>query len=183
MAQKYTAISDKHRQFILEQKVYFVGTAMAQGHINVSPKGMDSLRVLDANRVLWLSVTGSGNESSAHVQNDSRMTVMFCSFTGPPMIMRLYGTALVIHKGDAAWPQLFSLFPPLPGARQIFDLKVDLLQTSCGMAVPLMDHVEDRSLLNDWAARRGDDGLRTYWEEKNQLSLDGIPTHIMAKSQ
>jgi hypothetical protein len=111
------------------------------------------------------------------------MTLMFCAFAGPPMILRLYGTASVIHKGDAAWPQLLGLFAPLPGARQVFDLSVDLVQTSCGMAVPLMGHVEDRSLLNDWAAKRGDEGLRAYWEEKNQLSLDGIATHIMTRSQ
>lgn len=108
------------------------------------------------------------------------MTVMFCSFEGPPQILRLYGTAKVVHNGEPEWSKLFSLFAPLPGARQIFDLTIDLVQISCGMAVPYFVYAGDRELLSDWAVKQGDEGLRKYWEERNQTSIDGIPTRIIA---
>lgn len=179
MAQRYRELSDTHIQFISKQKIFFVGTATADSRINISPKGMDSLRVLGPRRVVWLNVTGSGNETSAHVQHDPRMTVMFCAFDGPPLILRLYGTAKVVHPRDPEWRELCSLFPPLPGARQVFDVTIDLVQTSCGMAVPYLSYTGDRELLNEWAAKKGEEGLRQYREEKNQVSLDGIPTHIV----
>ncbi len=182
MAQRYPELSDTHIQFIGKQRIFFVGTATAESRVNVSPKGMDSLRVLSPRRVVWLNVTGSGNETSAHVQHHPRMTLMFCAFEGPPVILRLYGTATVVHQGDAEWRELVSLFPPLPGARQIFDVALDLVQTSCGMAVPYLSYTGDRELLNEWAAKKGEDGLRQYREEKNQFSLDDIPTNILKKS-
>ena len=181
MGQRFTELAESHIKFITAQKMFFVGTATADSRVNVSPKGMDSLRVLGNNRVAWLNVTGSGNETAAHVQQSPRMTLMFCAFEGPPLILRLYGTAKVVHKGDPEWNELFPLFKPLAGARQVFDVTLDLVQTSCGMAVPLYSHVEDRDALLDWATKRGDDGLKQYWQEKNQVSLDGIPTHILAK--
>lgn len=183
MGQQYYALNDKLTNFIAEQKIYFVGTAATQGKVNVSPKGMNSLRVLSPNRVLWLNVTGSGNETAAHLLNSSRMTLMFCAFEGNPMILRLYGTARAIHHGDAEWDALFGLFDPLPGARQIFDLHVELVQTSCGMAVPFFDYHEEREQLQDWAKKKGDAGIAQYWEEKNQLSLDGEPTLVVEKSR
>jgi hypothetical protein len=143
---------------------------------------MDSLRVLGNNRVAWLNVTGSGNETAAHVQQTPRMTLMFCAFDGQPLILRLYGTAKVFHQGDLEWNSLFSLFKPLPGARQIFELSIDLVQSSCGMAVPYFSYEGERELLSDWATKKGDEGLKQYWQEKNQISIDGIPTHIVAKS-
>ena len=182
MAQQYAEISDRLKQFILNQKIFFVGTATADGRVNVSPKGMDSLRVVNKNRVVWLNVTGSGNETAAHVQENSRMTIMFTAFEGKPMILRLYGTAKGVHKNDPEWDELFALFNPIPGARQVFDLNVDLVQTSCGMAVPYYDYVEDRDQLNDWAVKKGEDGLVYYWEEKNQRSFDGLPTNILEKN-
>lgn len=182
MGKHYEELSERLAQFITEQKVFFVATATADSRVNVSPKGMDSLRVLGRKRVVWLSVTGSGNETSAHVQHDPRMTIMFCAFEGAPLILRLYGTAKVIHPNDAGWNELFPLFEPLPGARQIFDLSIDLVQTSCGMAVPYYAYEGDRELLKDWAVRKGEAGLKQYWEEKNQFSLDGIPTHIGTKN-
>lgn len=182
MAQRYNALTEKHTHFIIEQKIYFVGTATSDSRVNISPKGMDSLKVLSSTRVAWLNVTGSGNETSAHVQINPRMTLMFCAFDGPPLFLRLYGTAKVIHKGDLEWNELFSHFKPLPGARQIFDMNIDLVQTSCGMAVPNLSFSGERDLLVDWAVKKGDDALRQYWEEKNQLSIDGIPTQIMDKS-
>lgn len=182
MAQRYPELSDTHIQFIAKQRIFFVGTATAESRVNVSPKGMDSLRVLSPTRVVWLNVTGSGNETSAHVQQDPRMTLLFCAFEGPPLILRLYGTATVVHQGDAEWRELVSLFPPLPGARQIFDLTLDLVQTSCGMAVPSLSYAGDRELLNEWADKKGEEGLQRYWKEKNQFSLDGLPTNIVKKS-
>lgn len=182
MGKHFEALSETHVQFISGQKIFFVGTATADSRVNVSPKGMDSLRVLGKNRVAWLNVTGSGNEASAHVQLSPRMTIMFCAFEGEPLILRLYGTAKVIHRRDAEWSALFPLFKPLAGARQIFDLSVDMVQTSCGMGVPYYSWQGDRDLLNDWAVKKGGDGLKKYWAEKNQFSIDEIPTNIVAKN-
>jgi len=182
MAQRSSEISEKLIQFIQDQKLFFVGTATADSRVNISPKGMESLRVMAKNRVVWLNVTGSGNETSAHVQENPRMTIMFAAFEGTPMILRLYGNARVIHKNDSEWDALYPLFEPLPGARQIFDLNVDLVQTSCGTAVPLMDYVDDRQLLKNWAHKKGEQGIQQYWQEKNQHSLDGRPTNIMSKN-
>lgn len=182
MGKQYTSLSEKLTEFISEQKIFFVGTATIDSRVNVSPKGMDSFRVLNNNRVIWLNVTGSGNETSAHIQLNPRMTIMFCAFDGPPLILRLYGTARVIHKKDNDWKELFSHFNPLSGARQIFDLSIELVQVSCGMAVPYYEHMGDRELLSDWAKKKGDGGLVEYWEEKNQSSIDNIPTNIIAKN-
>jgi hypothetical protein len=182
MGQRYTEISEKLAEFIAAQKIFFVGTATADSSVNVSPKGMDSLRVLGPQRVVWLNVTGSGNETAAHVQQNPRMTLMFCDFEGAPLILRLYGTAKVIHQKDAEWDELFALFDPLPGARQIFDMSVALVQTSCGMAVPYYTYVGERELLINWAVKKGPAGLVQYWQDKNQVSLDGIPTDIVARN-
>jgi len=182
MGQRYPELTDKHIEFIAQQKLFFVGTATADSRVNVSPKGMDSFRVLNGRRVVWLNLTGSGNETSAHVQQSPRMTLMFCAFEGAPLILRLYGTAKVIHRNDPEWDELYALFKPIPGARQLFDVTLDLVQTSCGMAVPNYAYAGDRELLSEWAVRKGDDGIRRYWEEKNQVSIDGIPTCILEKS-
>ena len=182
MGQQYSEISDKLKQFIEDQKMFFVGTATADSRVNISPKGMDSLKVVNSNRLVWLNVTGSGNETSAHIQEKNRMTIMFVAFEGKPMILRIYGKATVVHKNDSEWEELFSLFQPIPGARQIFDLTVDLVQTSCGMAVPFFDYVEERELLKNWATKKGEKGLKEYWQKMNQESLDGKPTNIMSKN-
>lgn len=182
MGQKYASLSERHQRFIAQQRMFFVGTADAQGRVSVSPKGMDSLRVLDTTRIAWLNVTGSGNETAAHVQRLPRMTLMFCAFDGDPMILRVYGRAEVVHRRDARWQALRTLFPPLPGSRQIFLLHIDLVQTSCGMAVPLYQYQGDRDLLIKWAEKKGESGLRDYWAEKNQRSLDGVETHIVEKN-
>ena len=161
--------------------MFFVGTAAADGRVNVSPKGMDSLRVLGENRVVWLNLTGSGNETAGHLLENDRMTLMFCAFEGSPMILRLYGRATVVHPRDPEWRKLFPLFPPIPGARQIFDMHVDLVQTSCGNAVPLFDFNEQRDILEQWAERKGEEGLQDFWETRNQVSIDGKPTRILAQ--
>lgn len=183
MAQMYEELSERHSAFINAQHMYFVGTATADSRINVSPKGMDSLRIINPKRVAWLNVTGSGNETSAHVQADARMTVMFCAFEGAPLILRLYGKARVVHPGDADWNTLYALFKPLPGARQIFDLAIDHVQTSCGMGVPLYDYKNQRGQLEPWAEKKGDAGLHDYWALKNQTSIDGLPTHIVDRNR
>lgn len=182
MGQQFTELSQSHIQFIAEQKMFFVGTATETSRVNISPKGMDSFVVLGNNRIAWLNATGSGNETSAHIQNHPRMTVMFCAFEGQPLILRLYGKARVIHRADPEWGELISAFKPLLGARQIFDLAIDLVQSSCGMAVPYFDYVGERDLLNDWARAKGEEGIRQYWALKNQVSIDAIPSNIVAKS-
>ncbi|QEY18398.1 pyridoxamine 5'-phosphate oxidase family protein [Cellvibrio sp. KY-GH-1] len=181
MGKQYTEITEPLKEFIARQKIFFVGTATDSSRVNISPKGMDSLRVLDANRVIWLNVTGSGNETAAHLQTHPRMTVMFAAFEGAPMILRLYGSAKAIHQSDVQWRELYGNFPPNPGARQIFELQVDLVQTSCGMAVPFFDYVEEREQLNQWAVKKGDEGIREYWRDRNQVSLDGVSTGMADK--
>ncbi len=178
MAKKLPSITPALQEFIEKQAIFFVGTAMSEGHVNVSPKGMDSLRILDANRVVWLNVTGSGNETAAHLLESNRMTIMFCAFEGNPLILRLYGTAKTYHERDEEFATLLPLFPKYGGARQIFDLDIELVQTSCGMAVPFMDYNSERESLNNWAEKAGKDGIKKYWAEKNTLSLDGKTTGI-----
>lgn len=178
MAKQYDALTENLSNFILQQKIFFVATATADSRVNLSPKGMDSLRILSPNRVAWLNVTGSGNESAAHVKVNPRMTIMFAAFEGNPLILRLYGQAKVVHPRDAEWAELAQHFTLLPGARQIFDVSIDLVQRSCGMAVPFFDYQGEREQLSDWATRNGDDGMKEYWEKTNQLSMDGLPTGI-----
>jgi hypothetical protein len=182
MGKRYDSLSDKHIEFIARQQIFFVGTATADSRVNISPKGMDSLRVLGPNRVVWLNVTGSGNETAAHVQLNPRMTIMFCAFEGEPLILRLYGKARAIHHNDAEWPEMISLFPALPGARQVFDVAIDLVQSSCGFGVPFFDYAGEREQLNEWAVKKGEDGIHQYWADRNAVSLDGLPTHILEKN-
>ena len=182
MAQQYESLSEQHIAFIGKQKMFFVGTATAESRVNVSPKGMNSFKVLANDRVAWLNVTGSGNETAAHVQLLPRMTIMFCSFEGAPQILRLYGTAKAVHRVDSEWNGLLSLFEPLPGTRQIFDMQVEMVQTSCGMAVPFYSYESDRDQLRNWATKQGESGISKYWQDKNQLSIDGIKTGIVEKN-
>lgn len=178
MGKKYPAIELSHKTFIMEQKLFFVATAAADGRINLSPKGVDTLRVLGSNRVLWLNLTGSANETAAHLLESDRITLMFCAFEGKPLILRLYGHAQVVHPWQPEWEALAGHFPSLPGARQIIDMTVDLVHSSCGMGVPLFDYVGERDQLLQWAEKKGDDGIRAYQEAKNSISLDGKPTGI-----
>jgi hypothetical protein len=183
MAETFDQITDKLNDFIKQQKIFFVGTAAADGRVNISPKGMDSLRIIDANRVVWLNYTGSANETAAHVLESRRMTMMFCSFEQRPLILRLYGQADIIHPRDASWKENIKRFPDISGARQIFDMHVDLVQTSCGYAVPFFDYVADRDVLEKWADAKGEKGIEDYWRQNNQQSLDGKPTSIIIEDQ
>ena len=179
MADRFKVLNEKHIEFIKQQRIFFVGTAGAEGTVNVSPKGMDTLRVINEHKVVWLNLTGSGNETSTHVQENGRMTVMFCSFAKQPLILRLYGKANVIHPRDSTWKELSSLFDEHVGARQFFQLNLELVLTSCGHAVPFFEYQGERELLKKWAesSRRAD--IEDYWKEKNQISLDGKPTNIL----
>ncbi|MGL1934010.1 MAG: pyridoxamine 5'-phosphate oxidase family protein [Fibrobacterales bacterium] len=181
MGQRFTEISDEHSVFIKEQKLFFVATAIEDGRVNLSPKGMDSFKVLGPNRVVWLNVTGSGNETATHVQHNPRMTIMFTSFTEQPLILRLYGSAKVVHSYDAAWDEYIGYFPKTAGSRQVFDVTVDLVQASCGMSIPFYEYQDERTMLTDWAEGKGEEGMRRYWEEKNKLSLDGHKTQVLNK--
>jgi hypothetical protein len=175
---QFPEISETFRGFIEKQKIFFVGTAAPYGRVNIAPKGMDSLRVLGPRRIVWLNLTGGENESAAHLRETARMTLMWCAFDGSPMILRAYGTAAVIHPRDPAWAELARLFPMLPGARQIFDVAVELVLRSCGMGVSLFEYRGQREALVQWAAKLGDGGIREFWRKNNQISLDGKSTGI-----
>ncbi len=177
MAEQFQKLEDNHIEFINAQHLFFVGTAAPDGRVNVSPKGGDALRVLGPNRVLWRNLTGSGNETAGHLLATNRITLMWCSFSKTPLILRVYGTARTVHVDDADFGTLDGNFAPHVGARQVFDVSVDLVQTSCGWAVPLMEYVEDRKILDQWSEVRGTDHLRqTHWEGKNSETIDGFPT-------
>lgn len=178
MGQQFPEISAETKAFIEKQKLFFVASADVDGRVNVSPKGADSLRVLDGNRVVWMNLTGSGNETAAHILAANRITIMFCSFDEKPMILRLYGTARVVHSFDAQWSELTDLFPPSVGARQIFDVSVDMVQTSCGFQVPYFEYQGERDMLHKWSEKRGREGVEQYWKDRNLRSIDGKPTGI-----
>ena len=179
MAQRFDRLDDRLSDFIRAQKLFFVGTATDDGRINVSPKGCDTLRLVDDNRLLWMNLTGSGNETAAHLQQSNRLTMMFCSFDEKPLILRLYGVAQIIHPRDSEWRQYIEQFPDFPNARQLIDFSFDLVQTSCGFGVPFYDYIGERDNMDKWVAAKGADAIRAYWAQKNQISLDGLPTHIL----
>ena len=180
MAKQYSDIDAVQHEFILKQKIFFTGTAAAASRVNISPRPTDLFRIVGPNRVIYLDLTGSGNETAAHTRADGRMTIMFCSFEGPPKILRLYGTGRIIRHGAAEYGELLAAYydgvEPL-GARQIASLEIDLVQTSCGFGVPLFDYVGERPTLARWAESKDKDiGLDAYRRQKNQLSIDGLPT-------
>ena len=179
MAELFAALTEKHIEFIKGQHLYFVGTAGSEGFVSVSPKGMDSFRIINESKVAWLNLTGSGNETAAHVLENGRMTVMFCSFDKQPLILRLYGKATVIHPRDERWCELAALFPEYLGARQIFELDLELAQTSCGYGVPYYELTGERPTLTKWAAGHGTSGIKDYWQERNVKSLNDKDTGIL----
>ena len=173
MGKMLTEITESLKIFIENQKMFFVGTARNEGSINVSPKGMDTFRIIDSNKIVWLNLTGSGNETAAHLKENDRMTIMFCSFEEKPLILRLYGTASIYHKNDSDYKNHINLFPEHIGARQVIIMKVEKVQTSCGFAVPFMEFKEERSQLTSWSKKKGEDGIQQYWKDKNNKSIDG----------
>ncbi|HEX8339228.1 MAG TPA: pyridoxamine 5'-phosphate oxidase family protein [Pyrinomonadaceae bacterium] len=178
MAKFYTQLDEQLRGFIAVQKVFFTATAPEEGRINLSPKGMDTFRCFDeGRRVAYLDLTGSGNETAAHLAENGRMTVMFCSFSEQPLILRVYGRGRVVLPGDAEWAALRPHFPALPGERQIVLLEVESAQTSCGFAVPVYELKEERRMLVEWTLKKGEEGIREYRREKNRVSIDGLPAY------
>lgn len=178
MAKQFPALDAAHRKFIEEQHLFFTGSAGPEGRVNISPKGMDSLRVLGPNRIVWMNLTGSGNETAGHLLEANRMTLMWCSFTTRPLILRAYGSARTVQPGDADWADLAAHFPAHRSARQIFDVTVDMVQTSCGYAVPFMDYREERDTMQKWVDGKSDEEIRAYWDERNRTTIDGKPTGV-----
>jgi len=178
MATQFPAFQDVHVRFIEAQHIFFTGTAGPEGRVNVSPKGMDSLRVLGPSRIAWMNLTGSGNETAGHLLDNPRMTLMWCSFEARPLILRAYGSARTLHPGDDGWDDLASLFPAHRSARQIYDLQIDMVQSSCGYAVPFMDYAGERDTMQNWVDARSDAEIRDYWSDRNTVTIDGKPTGV-----
>jgi Pyridoxamine 5'-phosphate oxidase len=180
MGKFFEHITDDIAEFISKQQMFFVASAplSAQGHVNISPKGLDSFRILGPNRVAYLDLTGSGNETSAHLHENGRITLMFCAFEGAAKIARLFGMGRVVLPGDAEWDSLATHFTLHPGARQIIVAEITMTQTSCGYAVPFFSYEGQRDTLLKWAANKGEEGLAEYRREKNVKSLDSLPTPL-----
>ena len=181
MAKQFEALNSEQRDFIQRQNIFFVSSATADSRVNVSPREISALRIVDDHSVIYLDRTGSGNETAAHMLADGRLTIMFCSFSGPPKIMRLYGTGTSVGWENPEFEDLISKYyggvTPL-GTRQIIRLEFDLVQTSCGYGVPLFDYKGERAAIENWHDNKGPDGIQSYWEQKNLSSMDGLPTGL-----
>jgi hypothetical protein len=176
MGKQYEQLDDRLSDFIRRQHVFFVGTAPSgsEGHLNVSPKGLDTFRILGPTTVAYLDLTGSGIETVAHLRENGRMTIMFCAFEGPPLILRLYGRGRVVEPGDAEWDELLAEFSPQLGERTVIILEVDRIADSCGYAVPVYEFRKERTQLTDYARNKGRVGLEQYRAQKNRKSIDGL---------
>tara|TARA_B110000305_G_scaffold209790_1_gene243029 strand:- start:6 stop:581 length:576 start_codon:yes stop_codon:yes gene_type:complete len=181
MAKQFEALNSDLRDFIQRQNIFFVSSATADSRVNISPREILALRIIDDHSVIYLDRTGSGNETAAHMLADGRLTIMFCSFSGPPQIMRLYGTGTSVGWENPEFEDLISKYyggvTPL-GTRQIIRLEFDLVQTSCGYGVPLFDYKGERAAIENWHDNKGPDGIQSYWEQKNLSSMDGLPTGL-----
>jgi len=177
MGKVYAEIAPELAAWLAHQKVFFVGSAplSADGHVNVSPKGLDTLRVLGPRRVAYLDLTGSGAETIAHLRENGRIVLMFCAFSGPPKIVRLHGSGTVVTPASGEWPELHARLPAHLGARAIIDVEVSRISDSCGYGVPTFTAVEERAALPRWAETRGPQGLVAYRRENNARSVDGLP--------
>jgi hypothetical protein len=180
MGKFHPCIAEHHKDFIESQHLFFVATAPlnAESHINLSPKGLDSFRILSSTRVAYMDIVGSGNETSAHILENGRITFMFCAFGGAPNILRLYGKGYTALPGEAEWGELSSHFSLLPVTRQIIVADIFRVQTSCGFGVPYYKYTGERDHSHQWAEKKGAEGLEEYKKEKNLLSLDGLPTAL-----
>lgn len=180
MGRSFDTITDRMRTFIERQHLFFVATAPSRsGHVNVSPKGYDSFRIIDDRRVAYLDLTGSGAETIAHLRENGRITFMFCAFDGKPDIVRLYGHGSVLRSGDPGWDEMLARFdgsPALDGAvRSVIVADIDRTSNSCGYAVPFMEFTADRSRLIEWADDKDVEAVEAYWTTKNARSIDGLP--------
>lgn len=180
MGKFYDSIKPAHREFIEKQHIFFVSTAplSADGHVNLSPKGLDCFRVLGDNKVAYMDLISSGNETSAHTLENGRITFMFCSFEGSPNILRLYGKGFTVLPNAAEWDSYSSHFTIYPSTRQLIVADIELVQTSCGFGVPLFEYVGERDIHFNWAEKKGKDGLLNYIQKNNLTSLDGLPTNV-----
>ncbi len=179
MARFHDELDQKLTEFIKTQQVFFIASAAPTGRINLSPKGMDTFRCINNKQIIYLDLTGSGNETAAHLAQDPRMTLMFCSFAKQPLILRIYGIAQVIRPREDIWRQYSALFDPITGVRQMMLIDICSVQTSCGYAVPISDGLTERDTLKRWAENKGEAGIKAYWQEKNQTSIDGFQTHLL----
>jgi len=177
VADRFASLSPELAQWWCEQPMFFVATAPSgdAGHVNLSPKGLDTFRVLGPQRVAYLDLTGSGVETIAYVRENGRITLMACAFSGNPRISRIYGEGRVHPVGTDAYEEMLPEFPRFPGPRAVIEVEIERVTTSCGYAVPLMDLVDDRDRLIEWAEKKGDDGIAEYWLRKNRESIDGLP--------
>ena len=177
MGKVFDGIDASLREWIAAQHLFFVATAPlgADGRVNVSPRGLDSLSVLDENTVAWLDLTGSGAETIAHLRENGRITLMFCSFDARPRIVRLHGRGRVVLPGDELFAEVEAAHPVHLGARAVIVVDVERVSDSCGWGVPQMDFVADRDIIRPWAEKKGPDGLDAYRAQKNAVSLDGLP--------
>lgn len=180
MGETWASIPDKYVQFIARQHMFFVATAplSSEGRVNVSPKGLDTLRVISASQVAYLDLTGSGNETSAHMAENGRVTFMFCAFEGPAVILRLYGRGRTALPGTPEWDLLIDRFDPMPGMRQIIVADIDRVSTSCGYAVPELTLKRERQALTKWSRRFTEEELADYRRELNSTSIDGLPAPL-----
>ncbi|NEW07988.1 pyridoxamine 5'-phosphate oxidase family protein [Paenibacillus sp. SYP-B3998] len=183
MGKLFEVMQPEHEAFIAKQHIFFVGSAPldAEGHVNLSPKGHDVLRILSQTEVAYLDLTGSGNETSAHLEENGRITLMFTAFDGPPMILRLYGEGRVVLPGTSEWEKLAPRFTLLPGARQIIVVSIHAVKTSCGFSIPFYNYEGERNTLQQWAVHQGEQGINKYHREKNMMSMDGLVTTIGQK--
>ncbi|TBL75631.1 pyridoxamine 5'-phosphate oxidase family protein [Paenibacillus thalictri] len=178
MGKRFNAMLPEHEQFIKKQKLFFVASAPSEGHVNISPKGYDALRIFSPTEVAYLDLTGSGNETSAHLEENGRITFMFAAFEGSPLILRLYGTGRVIVPTMPEWNEWISHFELLPGARQIIKADIHAVSTSCGFGVPLFSFERERDTLLQSARKKGEETLHQYRKDKNSLSIDGLVTTL-----
>ncbi|MDQ6763183.1 MAG: pyridoxamine 5'-phosphate oxidase family protein [Bacteroidota bacterium] len=180
MGKLHQSITPAQKEFIENQHIFVVATAplSEDGRVNLSPKGLDCFKVLSENKVAYMDLISSGNETSAHTLENGRITIMFCSFDGAPNILRLYGKGFAVLPGSDAWDAYATHFKLYPSTRQIIVADIDLVQTSCGFGVPLFGYTGERDIHFEWAEKKGEEGLREYILEKNLKSLDGLPTDL-----
>ncbi len=178
MAKFYTELNESLREFIGAQHMFFNASAPNKGRINLSPKGLDTFRILSDRRVAYLDLTGSECETAAHLYENGRLTLMFCSVAEKPLILRLYGRGTVVHSRDPEWQELHAKFPPVPGERQIIVLDIESIMATCGFAVPLYEYKGQRDTLTEFTCKMGEQRMDEYRHERNQTSIDGMPTHL-----
>jgi hypothetical protein len=177
MGKLFPEIDERNAEWIRSQRVFFVATAplAGDGHVNLSPKGLESFAILGPREVAYVDLVGSGIETASHLRENGRIVFMFCAFEGPPRILRLHGRGEVVEPGDAAWEALASRLPSPPQARAIVRARVERIADSCGYGVPLYAFEGQRTQLAAWAERKGEAGLRAYVEEHGARSIDGLP--------